>query len=94
MQSCLQLSWPRESNFSEIDEVEDKTSGISDVLTTHVLNLKQLWVEQQLQDWLAGVAELREFLVENSSLAGLLVAVLVELVKTHESDIEFFVQGK
>lgn len=98
-QSSYKSSWPsptyKPSLTSDTEEEgsQDGDLRLSHVLTTHVSNLRQLLMEQRLQDWMRGVNELREFVKANNGLVGTLVEVLVKMIKSQKQDMDFLIQG-
>ena len=75
---------------------EDETElspEFSDVVSTHLSNLRKLLVEQRLQEWSEGIMELREYVATNG-LVGALVTLLVRLLEKQEQDAVSILQGK
>ncbi|ETK83295.1 hypothetical protein L915_11489 [Phytophthora nicotianae] len=73
------------------EESQDVDSEFSDVVSTHVSNLRQLLAGQRLQEWAIGIAELREHVAVNN-LVRSLVAVLMKMIKAQEEDMDCLVQ--
>ncbi|CAI5728327.1 unnamed protein product [Hyaloperonospora brassicae] len=94
-------SWPSASSTSSFcptptaalcrEDENELSSKFSDVVSTHMSNLRQLLVEQRLEEWSKGVMELREYVATNG-LVGAFVTLLVELLERHEQDAVSIVQ--
>ncbi|CAI5701038.1 hypothetical protein KXD40_008623 [Peronospora effusa] len=90
-----ELSWTSptfEPIRIECDDVENGLNQeFSNLVSTHVSNLRQLLVEQRLHDWSRGVVELREYVISNKLVTSL-VTLLVKLLKRHEPNAVCIVQ--
>ncbi|CEG45784.1 uncharacterized protein PHALS_02056 [Plasmopara halstedii] len=90
-QSFYRSSWPL-SSYEKSLVVEEEAHlsvdmDVSEVLTTHISNLRWLLSEQRIEDWSKGVDELREFITENAHMISLFMEVLVQ-----EQDTEICTQ--
>ena len=74
------------------EDENELSSKFSDVVSTHMSNLRQLLVEQRLEEWSKGVMALREYVATNG-LVGAFVTLLVELLERQEQDAVSIVQG-
>ncbi|CAI5740429.1 unnamed protein product [Peronospora destructor] len=90
-----ELSWTSPTYKPMIIEYDDVEIGSNEEFTnlvfTHVSNLRQLLVEQRLHDWSRGVVELREYVITNKLVTSL-VTLLVTLLKRHEQNAVCIVQ--
>ncbi|CAH0474061.1 unnamed protein product [Peronospora belbahrii] len=76
----------------ECDAIEIESSQeFSNIVSTHVLKLRQLLVDQRLQDWSRGVLELRDYVTTNGLVTSLMT-LLFKLLERQEQDAVCIVQ--